>query len=171
MANDAAFLEPSGPVYTATFSAQTLSSEGPHDLWCVTASTLSRVVIREIRLGQYSDAGDAEAELLSLQILTGSTATSSGSAITPQNVQGHAGAPQAVSSVVGPSTTLASTTSATERWADAWNVAAGLLYAPLPPERIVIEPGQTMCLRMSTPNDELTANGTLLMQEIGKAAG
>jgi len=167
MGSNAQFLEASGPVFTAPFSATTLTTN-PIDLWCVTASTDSRVVIREIRLGQYSEFGDAQAELLSLEMLSGSTAPSSGTAITPINVASHSGAPTAGSAVVGPSTTLASTTSAALRWADTWNVAAGLLYAPVPPERMILEPGQNYVLRMSAPADAMTINGTLLFQEIGK---
>jgi hypothetical protein len=167
MANDAAFLEPSGPVFTAPFSAQTLTTN-PIDLFCVVASSLSRVVIREVRLGQYTEFGDAQAELLSLTMMVGSTAGSSGTAITPRNVKTHTGAPTAGSSVTGPSTTLASTTSVNVHWADSWNVAAGLLYSPLPPERMVIQPGEIFNLRMSAPADAMTLNGTLVFQEIGK---
>ncbi len=164
-----AYLEPSGSVYTVPFSAQVLTTN-PQDLWCVTASTLTRVVIREIRLGQYTEFGDAQSELLSLQILTGSTAPSSGTAITPINVAGHTGATTAASAAVGPSTTLASTTSAALRFSDAWNVAAGYLLAPLPPERITLAPGQRLAVRMTAPNDAMTINGTLTFQEIGRAS-
>lgn len=170
MANDAAFLEPSGPVYTAPFSAQALTTND-QDLFCLTASSSSRVVIREIRLGQYTEFGDAQAELLSLTMMVGSTASSSGTAITPLNVKRHTGAPTADSSVVGPSTTLASTTSSDVHWADTWNVAAGLLYSPLPPERLVVQPGEIFNLRMSAPADAMTLNGTLVFQEIGKVPG
>lgn len=167
MPDNSSYLQPSGPVYTAPFSAQSLSTNA-QDLWCLTAGSSSRVVVREIRLGQYTEFGDAQAELLSLQLMTGSTAPSSGAAIVPINVRTHAGAPIATSSVVGPSTTLASTASATLRFADVWNVAAGLLYAPLPEDRIVVEPSQALVLRMSAPNDAMTVNGTLVFQEVGK---
>lgn len=161
------YREPSGPIFTVPFSAVALSTN-PTDLLCVTAGSSTRVVLREIRLGQYTEFGDAQAEVLSLQLLTGSTAASAGSALTARNVAGHSGAPTATSSVVGPSTTLASTTSAVERVADVWNVAAGWLYAPLPDERLVLEPSQRAALRMSAPNDAMTINGTLVFQEIGK---
>jgi len=170
MGNDAQFLEPAGPVYTVPFSAQALTTN-ENDLFCLVASTDSRVVIREIRLGQYTEFGDAQAELLSLTMMVGSTEESSGTGITPRNVKTHTGAPTADSSVVGPSTTLASTTSANVHWADSWNVAAGLLYSPLPPERLVIQPGEIFNLRMSAPADTLTMNGTLVFQEIGKVPG
>ena len=165
--NRGSFLEPSGPVFTVPFSATVLTTN-PLDLWCLTAGPATRVVLREVRIGQYSEFADAQAELLSLQILTGSTAPSSGAAITPINVQGHAGGPTAATSVVGPSTTLASTTSAVQRFADAWNVAAGYLYNPLPIERIVLNPSQALAVRMTAPNDAMTINGTLTFQEIGK---
>jgi len=162
-----AHLEPSGPVYTVPFSATTLTTNA-HDLFCLTGSTSSRVVLREIRLGQYSEFGEAQSELLSLTIWTGSTAAASGgSTITPRNVQSHTGAPTANTSAITASTTLSSTTSAVQRYADAWNVAAGYLYTPPPPERIVINPGQIMVVRMSAPNDAMTMNGTLTFQEIG----
>lgn len=165
--SDGAHLQPSGPVFTAPFSAVALTTN-PHDLFCVTASTSSRVVVREIRLGQYSEFGDSQSELLSLTIMTGSTAAASaGSTITPVNVQSHSGAPTANTAVIAASTTLGSTTSATVRYADAWNVAAGYLYTPPPPERIVLNPGQIMLFRMSAPNDAMTMNGTITLQEIG----
>jgi hypothetical protein len=167
MGNDAQFLEPSGPVYTAPFSATTLTTN-PIDLFCVVASSLSRVVIREVRLGQYTEFGDAQAELLSLTMMVGSTEESTGTAISSLNVKTHTGASTAASLVVGPSTNLASTGSANVHWADSWNVAAGLLYSPLPPERIVVQPGERFNVRMSAPADALTLNGTLVFQEIGK---
>lgn len=156
-----------GPVYTVPFSAETLSANA-QDLWHIHASTASRVLIREIRIGQYSDAGDAEAELLSLTLLVGSTAPSSGTAITAVNVQRHSGAPTAGTSCLGPSTTVASTASAELVFADSVNIAAGWLYAPPPPERITLEPDERLAVRLSAPVDPLTVNGVLTFEEIGR---
>ena len=110
MSNDQ--LEPSGPIFTYSFTAHTLSTAGPSDVFTVTASTASRVSVREIRIAQFSEFGDAAAELLSLQFLVGSTLIGGGTAISAVNVLRHTGAPTAGSSVTGPSTTLASTASA-----------------------------------------------------------
>jgi hypothetical protein len=156
-----------GPVYTVPFSAQALSANA-QDLWHIHASTASRVLIREIRFGQYSDAGDAEAELLSVELLAGSTSASAGSAITAVNVQRHSGAPTAGTSCLGPSTTVASTGSAELIFADTVNVAAGWLYAPPPPERITLEPDERLAVRLSAPADALTINGVLTFEEIGR---
>lgn len=163
-------LEPSGSVFNYPFSAAALTTAGPNDLFCITAPSNSRVVVREIRLGQYSEFGDAQAELLSLTLMTGSTAIGGGTVIAGYNVQRHSGAPTAGSSVTGPSTTIASTTSASLALADSYNVAAGWYYKPPLKERIVLEPSTRLILRQSTPNDAITINGTLVLQEIGSKA-
>lgn len=164
-------LEPSGPVYTCPFSATALSSN-PYDIFCVTAPSNSRVAIREVRLAQYSDFGDAQAELISLSILTGSTSISSGGpVITPVNVRRWSQNTSAGSSVTGPSTTLASTTSATLVLADCWNVAAPYLYQPAWADRVILGLSQRALIRITAPNDALTVNGTLVLQEIGQGVG
>jgi hypothetical protein len=161
--------EPIGPVFTVPFTAiVTSTAPAAFDIFCVTASTVARVAIREIRLGQYSEFGDSEAELISLQAWTGSTASSSGgAAITPVNVKSHSGAPSANTTVIGPSTTPASTANTTMRLADSWNVAAGWLYLPRPDERITLEPSERFVLRAPVaPTDSITLNGTLMFQEL-----
>lgn len=156
-----------GPVFTVPFSAEALTAN-PQELFHIHASTASRVLIREIRIGQYSDAGDAEAELLSITMLAGSTSASGGTAIAGVNVQRHSGAPTAGTSCLGPSTTVSSSASAELVFADSVNVAAGWLYAPPPPERITLEADERLAVRLSAPADALTINGTLTFEEIGR---
>jgi hypothetical protein len=156
-----------GPVFTAPFSAVALTTN-PQDMFFVTANSSSRVALREISFGQYSDAGDAEAEMLSVSILVGTTSLAVGSTITPRNVLRHAGAPTAGTAVSAPSTTLSSTASAVLMYAEAVNVMAGWKYMPAECDQIVLNPGQKAVVRMTAPNDALTVNGTLTFQEIGK---
>ncbi len=155
-----------GPVFTAPFSAVALTTN-PYDLFHITAPANARVALREVRLGQYTEFGDAQAELLSLQVMVGTTAASTGTAITPSNVLRHTGAPTAGTAVVGPSTALASTASATVMISDAWNVEAGYWLSPAECDRIVLNPGQRATIRMTAPNDTLTLNGTVMFQEMG----
>lgn len=170
MSNNVGYSEPSGPVYTIPFAGTALTSTS--DVFQLTGSTAGRTVIRECRIGQYSDAGDAEAEILQIQFLRGSTAgTTTGSAVTPVNVQSHSGAPSAGGTARVATTTLGSTTSATLVLADIANVAAGYLYRPDVPERIVLDPGERLFVRMSGPADSLTVNGVLTIQEIGYSVG
>lgn len=155
-----------GPVYKASFSATAVSAAS--DLFHITAPSNSRVRIKEIVFGQYSDAGDAEAEILSVLVMAGTTSTGAGSAITAQNVERHSGAPTASSSALGPTATLASTTSADVLIADVANVAAGWVHRPDVDECIIIEPSERLVVQVSAPADSITMNGTLTFQEIGQ---
>ena len=165
-------IEHGGPIFTYPFNATAVSSAatGGYDLWCVTAPSNSRLAVREIRIGQYSEFADAQSELLSILLLTGSTGISAGgSVITGQNLKRYSGAATAASSVTGPSTTLASTASASLLLADSFNVAAGWYYRPPQViERPVIGLSQRLLVRMSGVNDALTLNGTLTLQELGQ---
>ena len=160
--------EPRGSIFLYPFSATIMSTTGPSNLFCVTAPSNSRVALRELRLGQHTEFGDAQAELLSIILLSGSTSIGGGTAITGVNNKRYSGAATAASSVTGPSTTLGSTTSATLVLADSFNVAAGYLYRPPPIERIEIGLSQRLIVHCpSTPNDPITLNGTLVLQELG----
>jgi hypothetical protein len=159
-----------GPIFTYPFSATALTTGGSIDLWCVTGSSISRTAVREIVFGQYSDAADAQSEMLSVTLMSGSTAPSSGTAITGLNINRYSTAqtPAATCSVVGPSTTLASTTSATVVRAETFNVMGGYRFYPVPAERPIIGLSQRFVVRITVPNDALTVNGTLMLQEIGQ---
>jgi hypothetical protein len=160
-----------GPIFVYPFSATALTTN-PQDLWCVTAPSNSRLAVREIRFGQYSDPGDAQAEMLSITFMSGSTAgsTGAGTAITGLNINRYSTAvvPAASATVNGPSTSLSSTASATVIFADTFNVMGGFRYYPVPAERYIIGMSQRFVVRMTAPNDALTVNGTLMLQEIGQ---
>jgi hypothetical protein len=161
-------------IYTATFSAVAVTAA--QDVFEITAPTTSRVRIREIRLGQYSDAGDAQAELLSVLIISGYTVSGSGgSTVTPANVEQHSGAPTASSVVEANNTTVANTGTAVTHLADVWNTSAGWLYIPALPdlragqrgEGIWLPPSRRLVVRITAPADSLTMNGTMVFEETG----
>lgn len=156
-----------GPVYSAVFAAVAVSAA--QDVFEIVAPATSRVVLREVRLGQYSDAGDAEAELLSVTFLRGHTTTGSGgAAVTPANLMGVTGSTAAVSTVARNNTTVATGGSPVTLLADSFHVAAGFRWYPAPEEQITLEPSQRFVVRISAPADSITLNGTLVFQEIGK---
>ena len=158
-----------GPIFVYPFSASALTTN-TQDLWCLTAPSNSRVAVREVRFGQYSDAGDAAAAMLSITFLSGSTAPSSGTAITGLNINRYstASTPAASCTVVGPTTTLASTLSASVIFADTFNVMGGFRYYPVPAERFIIGLSQRFLIRLSAPSSAFTTNGTLMLQELGQ---
>jgi hypothetical protein len=79
-----------GPIFTATFSAIAVSAA--QDVFELITGATSRIEICEVFLGQYSDVGDAAAEMLSVQIVRGHTVVGSGgAAVTPANLEPGAG--------------------------------------------------------------------------------
>jgi hypothetical protein len=88
------------------------------------------------------------------------TSGSGGSSATPRSLAGHTGARSAGATVETNNTTIAADGSPVTLVTDSWNVAGGWRY--LPEQRLVV--------RLSAPADEVTLNGTLVFEEIGKPA-
>lgn len=154
-------------IYAATFAA--IAVTAAQDVFEITAPSTSRLVIREIRLGQYSDPGDAQAEMLSIQIIRGYTTTGSGGAtITPTNLAPESGALAASSTVKRNNTTVAQDGTGVVLLSDAFNVMGGFRYYPVPDERIQVGVSQRLVVRITAPADSLTMNGTIVFEEVGK---
>jgi hypothetical protein len=155
-------------IYFAPFSAIAVSAA--QDLWEVVAPADSFVVIRQVRFGQYSDAGDAAAELLGVTMARGYTVSGSGgSTITPINRSSITGALASGSTVERNNTTQANTTGGVV-WAESWNVQASFLYLPDKDERLLIQPSERFVVSITAPADSITMNGTLVFEEIGRMA-
>ena len=161
-------------VFSAAFSAVAISAA--QDLFEIVAPSDSRVRLLEIDIGQYSDFGDAQAEILSLTIHRGHTTSGSGgSSVTPVNVNPYG---RLAGTVVEANNTTVATTSGTLLCSTIWHVQAGFLWSPLentphgvlPFRRhILIKPSQRLVIRITIPADVFTANGSVLFEEIGKA--
>lgn len=156
--------------FSATFSAVAVTAA--QDVFELVAPAGGRVRLREIRLGQYSDAGDAAAELLSVLVVTGYTVSGSGGAsVTPNNMSGHSGGATASSTVERNNTTVANTGTAKVILADAWNVQAPWLWVcpddPCDPANIILEKDDRLVVRITAPADSITLNGTLVFEEVG----
>lgn len=155
-----------GMIFKAAFSAIAVSLA--QDLWEVVAPAASRVRIREIRFGQYSDFGDAQAEIISVLILRGYTvAGSGGGTITPAGAAGSIFTGAAASTVLRNNTTVASGGSPVTLLADCMNVAAGFLYRPPLEEMDWLEAAERYVVRITAPADPITMNGMLVLEEMG----
>lgn len=157
-----------GPIFTATFSAIAVSAA--QDVFELTAHSTSRIEVCEIVLGQYSDAGDAAAEMLSVQLIRGHTTPGSGGAgVTPSNFEPWSRA--AVTVVARNNTTVASAGTGAILHAESFNVQGGWLYRPLKNEqdneRPKVEQGQIIVVRITAPADAVTMNGTIKFRELG----
>ena len=153
-------------IFSAVVEAQAVTAA--QDIFELVAPSDSLLAIREIRIGQYSDFGDAAAEILSLLVIRGHTvAGSGGSAVTPVNRSPVSGALASTATVKRNNTTVA-TTSGVTVLADAWNIQTPYLYLPSREECILVNPGQRLVVRLSTPADSISVNATLVFEEMGQ---
>lgn len=152
-------------VFSATFSAVAVTAA--QDVFEIAAPVNSRVMLREIKICQYSDPGDAQAEILSISLVRGNTVTGSGgSTPTPVPLGVSTGAPGSI--VKANNTTPASGGSPVTVWSDVLNVANGFVWRPRErDDRIIVEAGARIAVRLSAPVDSLTMNGTIVFDEIG----
>lgn len=151
-------------VFSSTFNGVAVSAA--QDVFEITASAERRLRIIEIRLGQYSDFGDAQAELLSILVVRGYTVSGSGgSANTPRNINSSS-VKTPTATVETNNTTVANTGTPHVLIADSWNVAAGAWIAPRAGEHIYLAKSERLVVRITAPTDAVTLNGTLMFEEI-----
>src|SRR3990167_5348536 len=146
-----------GEVYSAVMKGVAVSTAKA--VFIIQAPTTNRVRIREVRLGQYSDFGDAASEILSVHMVRAATsfATEGGIEISPQNMQPSA---RVASSRVVHTANVA-TDGGVRLVADVMNIAAGHWYYPPSCEQIWVNPGSNLAVVLSAPADALTMNGKL----------
>jgi hypothetical protein len=155
---------PLGPIYTASFQTTALTTNA-HDVIGIAAPSNSRIAIHEITLAQpTTEASDR----FGVQLLRGSTASSTSAAITPRHIHGHTGTPTAGASVTRPCTTLVSTNSAVLLHADA-ATENRWFYRPAPWDRPILTTEQRLHVRITAPSTT-RMNGTIVFSEIGKPA-
>ena len=157
-------------VFSAPFNSVAITVA--QDLFEIVAPASSRVRLLEVDLTQFSDPGDAEAEILSLLFIRGHTVSGSGgSTVTPVNLDPNG--PPAGTTVEINNTTLA-ITSGTTIWATSWNLQGGFIWRPAYntdnrsfDRNIVIDQSQRLVIRILAPADSITANCSILFEEIG----
>lgn len=156
-------------LFTIPFSGFAVSSTGGasfFDVFSIKASSLSRVEIHEINLGQLSSAVSNNQQL-SVQIMRGSTALGGGATVTPQNTKGWSAAPTALSSATAPSSNLASTASATLIFAKNTDYSGSFFYNPDDYQEFVLDKSQALNVRVSAPPVTVQLSGTMLIREVG----
>jgi len=152
-------------VYTVTFS--NINVTAIQDLFEVTAAAGKPLKILACYVGQTSDVGDAQEEIVPIQFIRGYTVSGSGgSTPTPAPVNPSDVAAGFVSETNN--TTVANTGTVAILHSEGWNIRGP--YAPvLPPEmQIGVAGGQRLVVRLPVaPVDGLTMYGTLYVQEEG----
>lgn len=161
-----------GQFYTASFQAIAAAATTPLDLFQLVPPSDAVVILHSAFIGQSSDAGDAEAEMLDINISTSNlTVNGSGGpgAVTPHPHERGFGAAGSVVEVVND--TLSTVQVIIQP--HVFNVQAGWFYQPTPEERLVFNDptattGNALIINMPVgPADELTIRGFIVFEEIG----
>ena len=154
-----------GRIYTAVFEGVAVTAQ--QDFFAVQCTASVPVRLISCRIGQSSDAGDAQDEMLRIRIQRGMTSDGSGGGtVTPRPVDVLVGG-TAASTVRINDTTPASGGTIHVLLADVFNVRAGWIYMPVPEERIVCAVSTRIAIGLlTTPADSLTMSGALAFEEI-----
>ncbi len=155
-----------GRVYSVVFSAVAVSAA--QDLFEITPADDKPVEIVGIELGQSSDAGDAQDELLQISIIRGHTTSGSGgSAPTPQPIGSSVTTAAGFTAEVN-NTTIASVGTTATLHTACWNVRAGYLnWFPDGLQPGASQANTTIVVRQTAPADAITMSGTLWVRERG----
>lgn len=152
-------------MYSATFSE--IAVTAIQDLFELVAPADAIVVVHSIFLTQSTEEGDAQSEMLPIEITRGYTTSGSGGAsVTPNPLE--SGSPAFGGTVERNNTTQASAGTPLTLHAESFNLQIGWQYRPTPEERIVLSPSQRLVVELPVaPADSVTMSGTLIFEEIG----
>jgi len=158
-----------GMVYTASFPLTAVTAQ--MDFFEGLCPTDSVLCLHEVHIGQETEAGDTEAELLGYKIVKGLGAVTSGSGgITAASGKKMTGYPASGATVEAVNTTKMVVGSGTlEIWTeDTFHVAAGLHYVPTPEDRPKVSPGDRITVELAkTPADSISFRGYMKYSLIG----
>ncbi|HUU97532.1 MAG TPA: hypothetical protein VM487_17490 [Phycisphaerae bacterium] len=149
-------------VYKASFGG--VSVTAIQDLFEINAPATRTIEILSWWIGQSSDFGDAQAEVLRLQVSRATTSGSVGTTVTAR--PSEPGEAAFSGTVEANNTTQAGTTTVMEEYT--FNVAVGFAWIYSPEERPVIAPSGRIVLELPVaPVDALTMSGTVAFRITG----
>lgn len=156
-----------GRMYAIPFAAA--ASGSAIDFFEITAADDKPVRLHEVRIGQSTEAGDAQDEMIGIFIKRfsgGFTSGSGGTASATVSPLDSDDATVAVASETCNTTQCSGGTSVT-LVSDAFNVRAGWQYLPTPECRIRFKQGEALVIGMAgAPADSITWYGTAIVEEV-----
>lgn len=156
-----------GRFYSVSVSGVSVSAA--QDVFELLAASARPFVLHELAIGQYSDAGDAQAELLSVLIKRATGAYTSGSGGTTPTPAKHATNDAAAATTAEANNTTqaaAGSGALTVVRAESFNVQAGYQYLPTPEQRLTFLGGEACVVSLSAPADAVTLNAIAVIEEI-----
>lgn len=156
--------------YTVEFDAVAVTAV--QDLVEIAVPAGAMVVVRSAFFGQSSDAGDAQAEMLRVQMKRGVGATSGSGGSTATAAKHETGDPAFSTTPEINNTTqaVAGGGSLTIIPAETYNVQAGWYYTPTPEEFVWYGPSELIVFSLpAAPADSLTMTGRVTFTVYGAA--
>lgn len=165
-----------GRKYTAMLSNQAwANADGTADLMKILAPTDAIVRIHSIHIGQNTEEGDAQAEMIRVQLKRGqgTFTENSGSAITPAKHEDSDGSATATVTGYNATPAVAGTGTLEVIREEAFNAQSGWWYTPTPEEQIILRP--TIGTNLSalivhlpgTADDDMSLSCTVVFEEVG----
>jgi hypothetical protein len=159
-------------IYTVSFDQQTIAAaSGDYDFFELRAATDKPIEVMAIYLGNKSEVGDAQEEMVAWSIVrhSGGTFTSgNGTAATPRALDPSDGAASFTAETVG-STPASTSGTAINLHVDTFNIRTGLQIIFPPDMRPKLDGGaqSALLIRMLTAlADDATLSGTVYVREL-----
>lgn len=135
------------------------------DMWEIVAPSTGSVKFWGFEISQSTEAGDAQDEMLGVQVITGYTTSGSGGSsatAVPLSLGGSAFG----GTVETSNTTVATTGTAAIRYASAFNVRAPHIWLPEDALRPIVQASERLVVRVSAPADSVTFWGTAWFESL-----
>lgn len=157
-----------GRIYTVpiAFAPQTAAIDA---LEAVAAAT-GILALKRVVLANSSDAGDAEEEILQVEIKRAAGAYTSGSGgttPTPVPTDQEGAASSFTAEVNNDTQAVAGSGTLVTVKSQGWNVRSEFLYIPDDGEEILVSPTDAVIVSISAPADSLTIGGFAVLEEVG----
>lgn len=153
-------------VYTVAFDQQTIAAaSGDYDFFELDAAAEKPIEIVALELGNKSEIGDAQEEMVAYSIVRGNTTTGNGTSTTPRPLDPADGAASFVAETAGSSPASAGT--ALTLVASTFNIRAGLTVIYPEAMRPKTSGADLLCVRLLTAlADDATMSGTVWVREL-----
>jgi hypothetical protein len=153
-------------VYTVSFFEQSFTTaNGDYDFFELDAAAEKPIEIVAIEIGNKSEIGDAQEEMVSYTVVRGNTTTGNGSAATEQALDPSDGAASFAAKTVSSTPAAAGTEAILV--ASTFNIRAGLMVIYPPEMRPKTAGADLLCVRLETAlADDATLSGTIWVREL-----
>ena len=153
-------------VYTVSFDQQTLTTAlGDYDFFELDAGAEKPIELLALFIGNKSEVGDAQEEMVAWSIVRGNTTTGNGTATTPRPTDSSD--PAASFSAKTVSSTPATVGTPVTLHADTFNIRTGLQIIFPPELRSKTQAAELLCVRLLTAlADDAVISGTAYIREL-----